>query len=428
MPSIPINLTYGFDAGVLHIGTPQGEMRLQWVPEPDAQHRLPHGRWQAFSPEFRIVAPPPAEITDARGAALDAKHAAFRAFRESLPETWATAVKPFQSHQWALMRLIHDSTAGMDLVKANPQLAYALANNDIIRLTPTHAAAFQAVRYSHRKQRDILGWLGLPATEAMVRLIRKIPPSIAHPTLFRKLRAEGVSVEILKQCAHFRVINTGLIYLAGHPQLAALTTSGLLHEVAEAEDETNDAPTATMLNDIVVLSRAMERTDMLRPYTTRRRIEAAVEHLNADYGDPVERERIRAQRERAGAARERTVAEERWAREQERTKRLKTQPFPDPPIPGTPDILPLTCLADLREESEAQQNCIGKGFAYAEKIAAGRLYAYRVLAPARLTLAIQKRGENCWGISDIKGYRNAEPAPKVVSAVQQWLESHQASL
>ena len=53
---------------------------------------------------------------------------AFDAFRFSLPKDVAKALQDFRSHQWNLLILLAHDKGVLDLAKANPVLAYAVAD------------------------------------------------------------------------------------------------------------------------------------------------------------------------------------------------------------------------------------------------------------------------------------------------------------
>jgi hypothetical protein len=429
MPTSRLNFT--FIEGVLHLSTPQGEMRLRWNPEPLAEQRLTHGKWEPFVPEFRILAADEPAGHDSHTELLRTKQAAFSAFRASLPTELAAAVERFRSHQWALLVLAHSATSGSDLLRSNPVLAYALANNDHLRNRPTAAATFQAIRYSHRKQREILGWLGFPATEAMVRILHKLPLDIVHPGLLRKLRQAVMIPNVIKGFGHLPSLNAGVIYLACYPEMTSLATSHLIQEVADSMDEQDTAPTADALQEIVMFAREMGTLAAIRPFTSCRKVWEAHERIiiehrqfkehQAEREAEAARQAIEVQRRAVQQARDRVAA--RIAREE-----AAVAPFPPPPIPGTDTIIPLTSFAELKEESRLQGNCVGRTKSYAAGVVHGSQYIYRVFAPAHHTLCIGRRGHSIWVIEELKGTRNASAHGAARKKVQAWINAHQVSL
>lgn len=334
-------------------------------------------------------------------------------------------VEPFNCYQWPLMRLLKRSIPARDLVKSNPVLAYALAcNEQFCPSTGPEITMTRANRYSRRKQREILGWLGFPDTEAMVRVIRKIPLAIVYPGLIRKLRQCAAFPEILKLFAHLPALNTGVLFLASNPEMAPLMTSKLLLEVLEAPEEQMAAPTADLLHEVITAETKFGFPDRLHPFQSRRSIEERHAHialLQQEYNERVAREEELKRLDEAAKARR---ALERASTEK---RRLKALMFPPPPIPGTPNIVPLKSFPELVEESAAQANCVGRGGTYADRVVKGELYIYQVLAPVRHTLSIVKRG-GCWQISELQIYKNKGFSEDTRIAVQNWLNMNQMSL
>jgi hypothetical protein len=438
-----MNPTFAFESGVLRISAPSADMRLQWRPNPIAEHRLPHGKWAAFRPEFRILAPEsPVEATHGSAEqreALAAKGEAFQAFRTEIPPATVGVAEAFGCCQWALMLLAGECQAGLDLARSNPVLAYALANNEHLRSTPSVAAVFQAVRYCHRKQRQILKWLGFPESEAAVKVMKKVPPAIAHPSLIRLLRQAVAVPEILKRMGHLPVINRGIVFLLHNPALAALASPALLHEVAGAKNELDEAPTADLLLDIHRMAAEMRTTADLQPFGTRRQVRECYDRVFTLYHNAQRRLLLEAQQEvalRTMRQRERSqAAEEGMERmrllaegKREKARRRDQVPFAPPPIPGTKTIIPLLKGQDLKEEAEAQKNCLGTNLSYRNQVMDGAIYIYRVMAPERCTLAIARCAGNSWRIAELKGFRNSQVSPAARAHVIAWLSAHQVSL
>jgi hypothetical protein len=384
------------------------------------------------------------------------KYAAFETFRSSIDPTIASAVEPFQSHQWPLLALLGESEAARDLIVSNPVLAYSLANNEHFRATPVHAAALQAVRYSHRKQRDILAWLGFPGTEAMVRLMRKVAPAIVYPGLVRRLHQAVLSPDMMKLLSHLSRVNTGVIYLASLPAATSLVTPRLLAEVGSDPEEDLSAQAGDVLADVMRMATELCQTRTLRPFTTCRKICDCHERLTRQIDElRVIKERqatLRVAMAKVANANTCTlIAQSRMeelkiefdrldrqrpdrpARPTAAGRRTPTIPlipavFPPPPIPGSAEIVPVTTLEELVAEGQSQANCLARNTGYVNGVADGSLYVYRVLRPQRHTLSIRRCGQDCWQISDLKRKGNGEPTPEARQTVQQWLDSSQMSL
>ncbi|NQT91764.1 MAG: hypothetical protein HQ559_03310, partial [Lentisphaerae bacterium] len=193
-----------FDDGTLHVRENHIDMRFEWRPFARAEER-PRAlryRWHAFWPDFRIIGrkmgtslpPPPAilpvDLFSTVGIAqrVTGKAGAFAAFRGELPEGFAALVERFPSHQWAMLKLLREQKTMRDLAESNLPLAYCLANNAHFRDISPVAGEKLAIMHGHHKQRDILRWLGFPDSQAMVRMIQKIPPEACHIFSLRFIR------------------------------------------------------------------------------------------------------------------------------------------------------------------------------------------------------------------------------------------------
>ena len=461
-----VGTQFEFRDGALFLAGPgMGELRLQWHPVPTAERRLSTGKWSPYQPEFRLLAPmapisPDVISPDAQR--LEAKHEAFQALRATIPEDVVNAVEPFTCYQWPLMMMLHASDAARDLAKTNPVLAYALANNDQLRPGGrADVAAMQATRYSHRKQREILGWLGFPDTEAVVRVLKKMPPALAYPGLLRKLGQSVKDPDALKMMGHLSAINTGVIFLTASADLAAFATPKLLQEVASAREEALSAPTADQLLELLQMADQMHIRATIHPFTSRHKLEECYDRIVLRYRafrDVVSRQnevetklrKVRtsvplgkkpagrtlhditaltheyARLEALRPGRPVAISERvQWSRD---TTTLRRTPFPPPPIPGTDTIVPLTSFAALEEEANIQGNCLATNPMHAHLILDGTRYIYRVLAPERHTLSIMRLGAAGWRIAELRQRANAEGSKTTTIVVQHWLDANQISL
>jgi len=389
------NVTVVFTDGVLRISTPTVQARLRWQPEPSAED-LPVGqrKWQPFRPAHRLLRPPSSTDTPP-----DTKALAFAAFRETIPAPLVTAVERMASHQWAMLVLLHDQPRSMDLCRTNPVLAYCMANNEEFKAKPIAAARTQAVWYSHRKQRVILEWLGFPGTEAMARLIRRIPPESASPSMLRRLQnAIAHDRTITGLLAHLPTLNAGILHLVTQPRASEILTRRLLKEVAEDPAELAMPQAGDVLSDALAMLHDMEPGRALRRFAAVRQI--------TEFHDAI-------------------MTEHQAHLRQQRDQMVARYQFPAPPVPGTPDIVPLTSAAQLRAEGETQRNCVGS---YTEQVMSRRCYIYRVLAPERATLEIVWGTDGCWRRRQLKGKRNCHVSVATIRHVDEWLARYRTSV
>ncbi len=428
--------TFSFDDGILSISAPYGLMRLRWTPEPEAEERVPGAvRWKPFVPEFRVLQPEPtspsaAAIPDtlapADRSAVDAKISAFAGFQRDISEVIIRAVARFQSHQWLLMLLLHRQPALLDLVQTNPVLAYCLANNDQFRGTKALVSLPLALGHSRQKQRALLEWLKFPGSEAMARLFRRIPPEAASPSLLRRLRYALERVpEVLDDLAHIPVLNAGVLELVVNGRLRELVTPKLLLSVANSPEELSIGMTADQLAAVLTLRQAMPPEASIRPFTSVSQITRFQEQTDVAYQAHLRQQeeatRVAAEHRRQHRA---AVSQARRPAPRKRTG-PDTRPFPPPPVPGTPGIIPITSAAELKQEGQVQQNCVAT---YIPNVIRGTCYIYRVTMLERATLSIVPTSDGGWRRAELKGTKNRTVSQKTRQAVDWWLFQNRLSV
>jgi hypothetical protein len=101
--------------------------------------------------------------------------------------------------------------------------------------------------------------------------------------------------------------------------------------------------------------------------------------------------------------------------------------FPPPPLPGNNNIVPITTIEDLLDESAEMHNCSGS---YAERIMSRECFIYRVIWPQRATLEVSDTGD-MHHIRQLKLARNEEPSADTWAKVRFWfasaLQGHEAA-
>jgi len=424
-------LEFIFEDGELHVAAPDMEMRIRAWPDPHASIRTGKEAWKDFRPEFRILKPPddpeplPPVETDRTAGQGDfeppllpditaRKNAAFAAFRASIPPAIVNATECFQSHQWNIIDLVSQKGRTMDLLRINPSLAACLANCDQFRKWIGSTPAAHASRMVGKKQRDILSWLGFPATESMVRIFQKISPEAIAPSEARMLRnAIHAEPAILKLLAHQPVINTGILGIVTNLKLLSGASPKLLTAVGADEREAVYPHTAERLLDILWMLWEMNRRPVLPPFESTESVREFHEANTRDYHQALEEL----------SERRRTLLEARRARRsQARKQALDFQP---PPVPGTEDIVPLTSMAQLQAEGRKQSNCVGT---YGRRVKSGSLYIYKILRPERATLAISRNAGGRWVIAELEAAKNTPAGKSTRAAVERWLMLHSMSV
>jgi len=309
--------------------------------------------------------------------------------RHPLHYSAAVYIEPFTGYQWNLLQLLHERPAFIDLLRANPVLAWCVANNDLFRKLSAASPAFQARWHLHKKQRELLDWLGLPGGERLVKLFKKFSPALAAPRSLGLLQtALQEHVPVIASLAHLPRINFGALYLVTDRRLRAMVTPGLLAEVAAMPEEETVSPTAGLLTDALHMLKQLDPDYSCPPLASLQ----AVARLHARAVDD-------------------------FNRPPQLRQTNPTLPFPPPPLPGTASIVPLTTPKDLKEEGRRQSNCVGS---YEAAVRSGACYIYRVLRPARATLSITNSAYG-WHVQTLLGPANRNVKPTTVLHVQKWL-------
>jgi hypothetical protein len=249
----------------------------------------------------------------------------------------------------------------------------------------------------------------------VARIFKKIAPEAMTPTDARMLRhALRSEPEVLNLLAHQRMINPGALALVTNLKLLGGVSPTLLAQVGCDVREAVYPRTAEVLLDILQMLWGLGRASRLPRF-------ASIDSVS-EYHDALVRDYTRIREELE--IRRRTRAAGRRAEPKPQPGK-RPAGFPPPPLPGTDDIVPLTSMADLREEGSAQHNCVGS---YGRRVRAGSTFIYKVLRPERATLAISRGSGGSWKIAELKAAENRAVAPATKGALSRWLSLHSLSV
>lgn len=309
------------------------------------------------------------------------------------------AVAPFRERAWHLLMLALRCPGATDLMHSSPALAFALASSWVFRGERRVRWPLRSARALVRKrQRVIADWLGFPATESAVRMLRRVPHHAVDigPLLYlRGAMHEEAAGRLLR---HVPAITADVIRIVTTDNLRRHASPRLLIE-AGSELGPEVMPVRRTMQDTLVMLAQMKREPAGLIFRSR-------DHL------------VMVHDEVAAAL---TGGRSSW-----RDAHLR---IPRPPLEGTDAIIPLTKVADYFEEGREQQSCVAS---YASRVAVsvdgsrdGRasLYVYRVLQPERATLAI-RRDRGAWCIDELRCAQNRPAAHRTQMAVQEWLDGH----
>lgn len=383
--------------------------------------------WQrsARKPGWRMVRPDlgrpsldvPAACSGACAISLDGKrskhcqrhehdclraHDPFLHWCALIPREVREVVAPYPERHWHLLSLAaRCGQPAIDLMRASPALAWALASSWVFRAKPVQEPMRAARRLlaPGRSQREILAWLDFPASESARRTLRKVDVRSIQVNTLLALRDGMQDADAMRLLRHLPALNHGAIRMACDPALRPWITPQLLQDVVAQGDRLN-GNLGPDRSEHQYAHAAMQLQDCLRMQD----VMAIARHELCG---------IRSLRELA-------------ARHDELVLRLNNRGgqqrsalvLPPAPLAGTADIIPLESEADLLEEGRLMSHCIGS---YGPLLADGGTAVYRVMAPERATLALARHGD-IWRISELKLERNQDASPATWNAVSAWLK------
>ena len=375
-------------------------------------------RWQGFEPDYPLIRPyrptrkpklridaaspqltldlvlppdaPPPSAPRPRLTPAQRRKRAFDAFRFACPKPVARRVEPFRGDHLPLLRLLRALGERGDLFDTNPALGYCLALAFRDRLAARQPEREQWLdQLIELKQSEIMARLGLPASKRAVKAMAKIrPPSMSRELAagLKRLLGDDAALQVM---GHLPALNLGVLTLLLDPQLRALATPVLFEAVLAEPQETYFPFTARRLADIQQMADALGVDISRRRFRERNRIDALFEDLARDY----------------------TRLED---------GRLEGCRFPPPPVSATDSIVPLRTPQALVEEGRKQHNCVA---GYAERVAGGDTYIYRVLAPQRATLSLVRWSGGGWQIGELLRAGNSPVSAATRRSVREWLEN-----
>ena len=148
--------------------------------------------------------------------------------RHSFPPEISRGVGRIPNEQWQILRLLRREKGTLELLAINPALLFSLAvasRNEAQFCLPPDLGEL--------RQRELAFYLRFPESEAMVRILRKIPPEALSEDRLNRLRNAVASPEVLKALSHVGVVSAAVIALTAEPLLFASVTPSFLAEVAQ---------------------------------------------------------------------------------------------------------------------------------------------------------------------------------------------------
>jgi len=406
-PEIQIKPAWVQSGRTARRGSPRLEMPDQ-IRRLDAQARSRYYRRDETVKPERAVAQ--AAYCERCEQADEAEAEALGSFFSSIPVHVRGRVGEFPSRQWHMAVLLLRCPGAWDLVRANPALAFCLASNWAFRSPKPTQPLRDARHWICRRQRDIAGWLGFPATERTVNLLRKIPPDACDLTTLLRFRRVLRQTPVADTLSHLPRLTATVLCVVTDPRLRPLVSPRLLRELSDsivAWGVVSDR--VSMLRDTLAMAAALVPPRPSPVFTSLAQLTRHHDQL----ADELNLRAPPAQRRRPGAHHDQ-LADGLILGAPPAQEPVE---MPPPPISGTETIVPLTTPAMLAEEGREQRNCVA---IYAPFVAHGNEYIYRVLAPERATLQILRTPQG-WRVGELSGPRNRPVSPATRIAVEQWI-------
>ncbi|HQP88946.1 MAG TPA: PcfJ domain-containing protein [Thermoanaerobaculia bacterium] len=378
---------YEFTSYDIRVTRAWGQGAGAWVRE------VEEGGWRGFRPSFSVAAMERAcrsarrqagtlESLDEAGRPVlveaplpptfaGRKALAYEAFLASIPDVVRRAVRRFGEGHWELIRLADRcGEPFLDLVASNPALALALAFRR--RLSAPIGPSSAVSRLLRRRQRDIAGRLGFPATESTAHVLRRVPVPTLSFWRLHHLRAALGNEALAERLRFAPRLNASVLRLLCDPAAAPLVTPAFIDEFARRRTEDRGATLARSVLELRELHAALERP--------RAPVVGSVRAL--------ERAHAAAIRELGRAPRRALLAAAR--------------PFPPPPLPESQGLEAIRTPDELWQEGHAMNSCVA---AYAPRVSDGSIYFYRVASPGRATISVERSARG-WRVAEIRGPSN----------------------
>lgn len=314
-------------------------------------------------------------------------------FYLAVPAEVCDAIRDFPDRHYSLTSLCARCPGGLDLLYSTPHIAYMLANcfafGKRVKRPLRSARALLA-----KKQIRQLEWLGFAhPSKSTVRILRKIPKKCCNIELLLYLREALQSPIAHEFLSHVTRINRGVVRIVSDPNLLPWASHSLLNELGHDIDEDVRAKLGWEMQHVIEMGLAdgpgaPDRAPFRSVHDVRQRYVNLLEiRRDIPYDGLLP----------LGAA---------------------DLAFPEPPIEGNSQIVPIRTFKDLLEEGRQCRHCIAS---YTREIIVGQKYAYRVQSQEeRATLLLTyESGE--WVVSDCRGMANRSVSQELEDLIGMWL-------
>ncbi|MEJ5209529.1 hypothetical protein [Denitratimonas sp. CY0512] len=319
---------------------------------------------------------------------------AMLAFTATFPPQVLARAAIFGQRRWHVLCLQARVPGADELLFHNPALAWMLASNWVFRDGRGSGDAMRnARRWVGKRQPEILSWMGFSGSRRLARIVREVEPQAVSVPAMLYLRNASWQSECMEALQHLQRLDASALRIATDPTLLSRVTPRFLQQLDVEPAGDAHRTRAWKLRELLEHETALtvQNAPLPRRIDTLAQMDECLHRFahGADVHPP--------SRSRPPAA----------------------TTLPIAPWPGTKHIQPIADTDALMLEGEQMQHCVAD---YWRRIVSGDIAVYRVLAPVRATLAVQRRhGE--WQPMQIAGFDNAAidrtAAAQIMQALRQ---------
>lgn len=314
----------------------------------------------------------------------------YRKWIRTIPDEILQEARRYKLHAYRVLKILSLShPAGLELSRSSGHiLILGLAD----RLRQKHFDLQRTGKLLKRPRREIANYLGMPATKSTIKILAKteLCTSIEADVFFHQLERLFSDQVATNRARHLSCITWDVLEILTDERLLAVCSLDLLEAMASRSEYPFDIKGT--LTDTQRMWRDVHRG---RPM-------------------PV----VQSEQQLHRLHSELTLAFNAF-RQKEHMSYLKQLKFPNPPVPGSEAIIPITTGIELLREGQLCHHCVGSFY---QEVTHGKCYVYRVLEPERATLMLSPSKRGIWQVAEVRAPCNREIQLETQNAIARWLD------
>ena len=300
-------------------------------------------------------------------------------WKESFPVDVLFALEAMPSHKARLAEYASKSYPVRDLLLSNPILLWGLCEYGFLN----DVTLDEIEELTRLKQRDLCTHLKLEGTQQQVRLLKRMSGVSRTKDELRSHIRLLKHQAVCNYLSHAKgELGVDLHLLTKHLWLASCPARALIPLLSNREHWIIFRDILRMTDDITELQQCTT-VNALNRLHDRLVVELnqwrGRELIRDEYGQPV--------------------------------------PFPEPPLPETDNIIPITSQAELIEEGRVMHHCIAS---HLRSVVDGKFAVYRMMAPERLTIEVLVMGGGQLVLREVRGKCNRLPSAASKAIIEGW--------